>query len=85
MAIQASIVKRSRTAKLGALTNRLAIAIAKQRGDSDFERYTKLRKRYLAMKKKIILKNRSRAIMAARKLISQQVGSTGQNPQSPKK
>ena len=79
MAIQASIVKRSRTAKLGALTNRLAIAIARQRGDSDFERYTKLRKRYLEMKKKIILKNRSRAIMAARKLISQQVGSKGQS------
>lgn len=74
MAIQTSIVKRSRSAKLQALTNRLSISIARQKGDSDFSRYTKLRQRYLIMKKKIILKYRSQAVMAAKKLISQQAG-----------
>lgn len=73
MAMQRSITERTRSAKVNSLVSRLAIAIAKKKGNPDFKKYQKIRGKFLKLKQKIILRHRGEALAAARTLMAQQV------------
>jgi hypothetical protein len=56
--------------KLVRLAGRLALSIAKERGDVKYEKYRKYRKAMLAVKKDLLQKYEAAGMKAAKKAIS---------------
>lgn len=71
-----SVIRRSRAVKMQALANRLAVSIAKEKGDPSYKKYKLYRDKFIDAKKMLGRKYKSVAMRQARAAIA------GKNPSS---
>ena len=65
-----SVVRRGRAVKIQALDNRLAVAIAKEKGDPTYKKYKMFRDKFIDSKKMLGRKYKALAMRQARAAIT---------------
>jgi len=66
-----SMIKRTRVQKIKALAASLAITIAKERHDPNYENYHNFRSKFIALKRSIFSRYRKEALYRAKQAVKQ--------------